>query len=271
MSQITVDQAAPASIGRRGLRGRLAAQEALVGTFIKTSSHQTVEILGGCGLDFAVIDAEHAPFGRESMDLCCMAARSVGLPALVRTASAAEQGILQALDLGAAGVLVPHVDSAASAAAVVSASRYRQADGTRGYSNSPRAGGYGRAAMQAHIDASDQAIAVLVQVESAAAVDAVEQIAGVAGVDALFVGRADLAVSYQVDDLLHPRVQAAVERICRAGRDKGVAVGIFLPDATEVGAFRALGVSLFLIGSDQSFLRQMAAKIVQDSKLASQL
>lgn len=251
---------------RSKFRQRLYNREMLVGIFVKTTSHQTVEVLGGTALDFAVLDAEHAPFGRESLDICCMAARSMSMPTLVRTADAGPEGILQALDLGASGILVPHVDSSDIAAAVIKASRYWQNQGARGFSNSPRAGQYGQTAMVPHIHASDQSTAVVVQIESSAAVDAIEQIAAVDGIDGLFIGRADLAVSYKVNDLQNPKVQAAVRRVCSVGRERDVAVGIFLPDATEVGNLRKMGVSFFVIGSDQSLLRQTAIKMAQDAK-----
>ncbi|AEC22105.1 HpcH/HpaI aldolase [Pusillimonas sp. T7-7] len=240
-------------------RSRLSAGNDLAGTFVKTTSHQVIEVLGSCGLDFVVIDAEHAPFGRGSLDVCCMAARASALPALIRTSGARREDLLQALDVAAIGVLVPHVDTPEIAAQVVCASRYREAGGERGFSNSPRAGSYGQRPMRTHIQRSDQAVTVVVQIETAAAVEAVEQIARVEGVDGLFIGRADLAVSYQVDDLVHPTVQQAVERICRAGQAQGRAVGMFLPDASGVDTFRVLGVSFFVIGSDQSMLRSAAA------------
>lgn len=263
---IGVGQGMIAAEHRNDLRVRLRRDDALIGTFVKTTSHQIVEVLGGTALDFVVLDAEHAPFGRESLDVCCMAARYAGVPALVRTATAQPDDILQALDLGATGVLVPHVDTPAVAVAAVRASRYWLNKGSRGFSNSPRAGQYGKAPMASHIERSDQGTAVLVQIESAAAVDAVNAIAGVEGIDGLFIGRADLAVSYRVDDILDANVQQAVQRVCQAGRDHGVAVGIFLPDATEVVHFRELGVSFFVIGSDQSLLRHAVLSMASKAK-----
>ncbi|HWL28693.1 MAG TPA: aldolase/citrate lyase family protein [Burkholderiaceae bacterium] len=227
----------------------------MAGTFVKTTHYQTVEVLAGTGLDFVVLDAEHAPFGRESLDACCLAARAGNLPALVRTASSRSEHILQALDGGASGVLVPHVDDAATAARVVSAARYREAQGARGFSNSPRPGGYGDVALSTHISHSDRQTSVVVQIETAAGVDHVDDIAQVAGVDALFVGRADLAVSCGVDTIDHPRVQAMVEKVCLAAKRHGRPLGIFLPNAAGIDAFTALGFSFFVIGSDQSLLK----------------
>ena len=81
----------------------------LIGTFIKTAAHQIPEVIAASGLDFAIIDAEHAAFGSETLDRMIMAGRGAGLPCLVRVPELASAPIGQVLDLGAAGVVVPHV------------------------------------------------------------------------------------------------------------------------------------------------------------------
>lgn len=243
-------------------RSAIAQRKVLLGTFQKTTHYQTVEVLASAGLHFIVLDAEHAPFGRESLDACCLAARANRVPALVRTASSRAEHILQALDCGATGVLVPHVDDAHMAAAVVRAARYREAGGGRGFSNSPRAGGYGATPLALHMEASDLQTTVVVQVETAMAVQNVSEIAQVAGVDALFIGRADLAVSYGADTLDDARVSQAVSRICSAAREVGRPVGVFLPDTRELDAFIDMGATFFIIGSDQSLLKSAAAAVV---------
>lgn len=260
---MTTHPAATAGSSAPSLRQALASGATLLGTFVKTTHYQTVEVLAGSGLDFVVLDAEHAPFGRETLDACCLAARAHQFPALVRTASNQAEHILQALDCGAQGVLVPHVDDAQSAADAVGAARYREAGGRRGFSNSPRAGGYGAMPLAAHIDASDRQTTVVVQIETAMAVENVDDIAQVPGVDALFIGRADLAVSYGAASLDHPDVSRAVARICRVAQDRRIPVGVFLPDTREVHAFMQLGATLFVIGSDQGMLKRAASEVVK--------
>ena len=256
----------PAGVTQINLRSVFKSGGLAIGTFVKTTHYQTVEILGGSDLDYLVLDAEHAPFGREALDACCLAARAHGAPVMVRTASHRPEHILQALDCGAHGVLVPHVDDADIAAKVVAAARYREAGGQRGFSNSPRAGGYGRTAMAEHISASDQHTAVMVQIETAAAVENVADIASVAGIDALFIGRADLAVSYGVDSISDPVVQSAVDKVVRVAKERGLPLGIFLPNASEIEAFQRLGFSIFIIGSDQSLLKAAASQVMAAGK-----
>jgi len=99
----------------RGFRARLTGGERLLGTFLKTATGHATEILGGAGFDFVVVDAEHAPFSRGDVDLLMLAARAACIPSVVRVASPEASHLQTALDCGAAGVLVPHVDSAQKA------------------------------------------------------------------------------------------------------------------------------------------------------------
>ncbi len=145
------------------LRSRILARDRLMATFVKTTSHQTVEVLAATGMDTLVLDAEHAPFGPESLDRSLLAAHACALPVLVRVPYPRAAAIQQALDLGAGGVMVPHVDDARIAEEVVRAARYGQG-GARGFSNSSRAGGYGARGMAEHLLASDAHTSVIVQI-----------------------------------------------------------------------------------------------------------
>lgn len=232
---------------------RLREGAPLCGIFVKTPHYHHAEIAGLAKLDFIVLDTEHAPFSNAQLDQCVLGARAQGLASVVRLAETTPRAVLQALDLGASGVLVPHVTSPEQAREIVGWARYRT--GKRGFSNSPRAGDYGARPLAEHVHQSDREVSVLCQIEDREAVDAIDRIAQVEGVDCLFIGRADLAVSYRVFDIDHPEVEQAVERIAAAGRAAGVPVGIFLGDAGAVPRYRALGISFFVIGSDQAVLR----------------
>lgn len=226
-----------------------------VGTFIKTTSPHVVEILGGSGLDFAVLDAEHAPYDRAALDLAMLAGRAAGLPLFVRVAERTAASMLNVLDLGAVGVLVPHVDTEQDAREVVAHCRF--VGGDRGYSSSPRAAGYGLFGMKQAIAVGDRNV-VACQIESAEAVKNAASIAAVPGVDVLFVGRADLALSMGLDNAQDPRVIEAAESVVRAALAAGKMAGMFVGSNTEREKYRALGVRWFVQGSDQSFLRQAA-------------
>lgn len=236
-----------------GLKQRLAAGEALWGSFLKTPSPILVEVLGGAGLDLLCIDAEHAPFDRAAIDVCTMAARAAGLPVLVRTPTAAAEHILSALDCGADGVLLPHIRSPEDARAAVAAAHYGR--GGRGYAGSSRAAGYATTPIDRHLAASRERSVVIAQIEDIEAVESVEAIAGTPGLDALFVGRIDLTVGLGETDPNAPAVLAAVERVVAAGRAAGVPVGMFVPRDSDVAGWRDKGARLFLQGSEHVFLR----------------
>ncbi len=244
-----------------GLRERLRQGERVVGTFVKTTHYQTVEILTHTDLDFIVLDAEHAPFDRASLDASLLAARGGAMPALVRVPDADPATILSVLDMGAAGIVVPHVMSQQTARQVAEAARYK--GGTRGFSNSHRAGDYGRSDLQAYMEEADANTIVIGQIEDRQAVDAIDEILAVDGIDCLFLGRADLMVSLGATSLDDARVNEAVERVCKAARAKSRRLGMFLPNGSQVPHFAAQGVNLFVIGTDQSLLKGAVATLVK--------
>lgn len=226
-----------------------------IGTFVKTPSHQTVEILGLCRLDFVVLDAEHAAFDRTSMDVMLLAARAAGLPMLVRIAERTDAAVQCALDLGAAGIVVPHVDCAADAIDAVRAARF--VGGRRGLSLSPRFANYGTMGQRDAVARGDQC-AIVCQIESAAAVREVEAIAAVRGVSALLIGRLDLALSLGVEGPAHPAVLAAVRRIVAAARAVKLPIVVAIGSHLEMADMHREGAHAFIIGSDQSLLKEAA-------------
>jgi 2-keto-3-deoxy-L-rhamnonate aldolase RhmA len=232
-------------------RASLLHRAALIGTFIKTPSPIICEVLAQSLLDVVCLDAEHAPFGRVEIDSCIAALRAADQPSLVRLGAGTAADIRNALDCGATGILVPHVASVAQARAIVQAARF--GEGGRGYSGATRAAQFGAKAMRDHIDDSHAQTAIIVQIEDLAALDSVADIAAVDGIDCLFIGRVDLAVAMGKDPLA-PEVIATVAAICASARTARVALGMFSPSMAEVGRWREAGASLFLLGSDQSFL-----------------
>jgi 2-keto-3-deoxy-L-rhamnonate aldolase RhmA len=234
-------------------RSRLRAGSPLVSSFIKTGHYQPVEVAGAAGLDAVVIDAEHAAFSAAELDACLMACRAAGVAGLVRVPDTRAATLLQVLDMGAEGVLVPHVKSAAQAADIVACTRY--ARGVRGFSNSARAGNYGAVPMREHIARQDGTVSVICQIEDEEALAHLDAIAAVDGVDCLFVGRADLSVSLRTFDLDDPAVAQATRAALAAAGGAGKSGGLFLGDVASVPEWRAAGASFFVIGSDQSMMR----------------
>jgi 2-keto-3-deoxy-L-rhamnonate aldolase RhmA len=242
------------------LRSRLLAGEQLIGTFVKTPTTHATEIIGALGFDFVVVDEEHAPFDRLTTDAVLLAARAAGTAALVRVKDLS--GILSVLDSGAAGVLVPHVASATRAHEAAAACRYQ--GGRRGYSGSPRHAGYGAGGMWKTVEAADAATIVIAQIEDPEALDEIDAIAAVDGIDALFIGRGDLAVALGAKSSNAPEVRSAVERIGKAARAAGKPVWVFVAGLAEAAWLREQGATAFVVASDQGFIRKAAAQALAD-------
>lgn len=242
-------------------RSRLATGDLLVGTFLKTPTGHATEILGDLGFDFVVLDAEHAPFDRVTIDQMLLATRAADTTGIVRLPSAAAPGILSALDCGAHGVLVPHVTSAAMAADLVAACRFR--GGKRGFSNSTRAGSYGRLGVWDYVDQCDDQTTVIGMIEDPEAVDAIDEIVAVEGLDAVFIGRGDLTVAYEVA-LGSDEVRNATVKIIEAARAAGKSVLAMSPGGRDASWLRGLGVSGLIVASDQGFMRQAAGKALAE-------
>ncbi len=237
-------------------RQRLLAGDKLVGSFLKTPTSHGTEILAGVGYDFVVIDQEHAPFDRTTTDIALMAARGSDLPALVRVPG--PDSILSVLDCGATGVLVPHVKSAAYAREIASMLRYR--GGSRGFATSTRAGAYTAVPMWKHVGAQDAQATFVAQIEDPVALDDIDEIAAVDGVDSLFIGRGDLTAAFGDETKDPPAVRKAVERIAEATRKAKKPISVYVGGAPEAAWLRSLGATVFILSSDQGFLRQAAIK-----------
>ncbi len=231
----------------------------MIGTFMKTPSSIVAEVLGLSTLDVVCLDTEHAPFGRIEVDGCIAALHAADMPSLVRVPSDSPHDIRNALDCGASGVLVPHVTSAGQAEAIVKAAHF--GEGGRGYAGSPRAAAYGTRSMAEHLSHSRDHTVVIVQIEDMAALLHVEEIAA-SGVDAIFIGRADLAVAMG-KGVSDPDVVEQVRRICQEARKVGTTVGMYTPDASEIPRWIEAGAGLFLLGSDQGFLLDGAAQLAK--------
>lgn len=239
------------------------AERSLVGTFIGIGNPTVVEILGRSGFEFLCIDSEHAPFSPTEIQELLRASDSVGVPAIVRVSGLGPE-IGRALDSGAAGVLVPRVETAEQARAVVDAVRYPPT-GSRG-AGPGRAAAYG-ADIMGYLARADDEVAAIIQVETATGVENVEEIAAVPGLDMIFVGPGDLSVSLGVAGGSEEHT-AAIRRIAAAARAAGVPLGIFCLTADAVARWAAEGATLFLLTGDLAMLADTGARFAEDGQLA---
>jgi 4-hydroxy-2-oxoheptanedioate aldolase len=177
---------------RPPLLDRLRRQERLVGVLLRMPSETLVEMAGLAGLDFVILDTEHGPGDQLALGHHIMAADATGIDVIVRVGHTDE--ILRALDLGAVGILAPHVSSRDQAQDVVRRATYPP-KGERGFATYTRAGRHGLADASAHLAAANDHLVLLAMIEDRAGVADAADIASVEGVDGILVGPADLAVS----------------------------------------------------------------------------
>jgi len=178
---------------------------------------------------------------------------------LVRVPTADPHNILNALDCGATGIVVPHVRTVEDAEAICLRSLY--GPGGRGYAGSSRAAGFAGKAIADQLRQSAEQTTIIAQIEDVDALNVIDEIAAVERLDCLFIGRIDLTVALGKTDPNDPVVVDAVASICAAGQKANIAVGMFVTDVAEARQWQDLGASLFLLQSDQAFLLAGAAKL----------
>jgi 2-keto-3-deoxy-L-rhamnonate aldolase RhmA len=246
---------------RIGFKSRLAAGEMLLGSMVTLPSPAAAEILVEIGYQWLFVDGEHGPLETAEV-LAILHAVGDRVPCIVRVPAAAEVPIKKMLDLGAAGIIAPQVNTAQQAADVVAWSRYAP-QGRRGVGLA-RAHGYGMK-FQEYVESANQEISVIVQAEHAEAVENIEQIVQVEGIDAVLLGPYDLAASLgkmgQVDD---PEVTGAIDRITAACQAAGIPLGIFGVSADAIRPYMEKGYNLVVAGTDTIFLASAAGRMLSE-------
>ncbi len=246
---------------RTGFKSRLAAGELLLGSMVTLPSPAVAEILVELGYQWLFVDGEHGPLETAEV-LAILQAVGNQVPCVVRVPAAAEVPIKKMLDLGAAGIIAPQVNTAQQAADVVAWSLYAP-EGRRGVGLA-RAHGYGLN-FQEYVESANQEITVIVQAEHAEAVENIEQIVQVEGVDAVLLGPYDLAASLgkmgQVDD---PEVTDAIDCITAACQEAGLPLGIFGVSADAIRPYLEKGYNLVVAGTDTIFLASAGGQMLGD-------
>ena len=195
------------------MKSMLQAGEPALGCSIMVPSPQMVEMVAHAGFDWVLIDLEHGTIGPESAELMIMAADASGITPIARPPSNRMADISSVMDRGAMGVQVPHVNSAEDARAAVSAVKFGPGE-NRGLAAGTRPDSYGLSrSMSEFVETSNKQTLVCVQLEHAAAIENVDDILGVDGVDVFFIGPSDLSQSmgYPGNPNAEP-VKTAIER-----------------------------------------------------------
>lgn len=240
------------------LRDCIGSGSATFGAWLSMGSAPVVEIIAQTQPDWLVLDMQHGWVTLESLYACLLAAERWQVPALVRSASDSPSELMRIADLGAAGVIVPLVESAAQAERISRSLRY-PSTGERSFG--PIRAGYGAGAMEPPV--------CFAMIESDAGLENVARIAAVPGIDGLFIGPADLSLSLGLGPLDSEDlsvIAAPVARIVAAAREAGIAIASAAMSPAMVDQLRDLGVDVIPVGGDQSALRRGAAadEIIRD-------
>lgn len=222
-------------------------------------------IAAAAGLDAAYVDLEHGPLSLDMAAGLCLWLRQAGVTPLIRVAAPDPAAIARALDAGALGVIVPHVETAAQARAAVAAARFPPL-GTRSWSSGQPLLGYGPVPAGPAQAALNEAVLVALMIESRAALDQVGSIAATPGVDMLLIGAGDLLADMgHAGELRHPALAQAMARVIAAARAYGVAVGLggLAQDPQSLRAWTGRGVGFLSLGTDIAFLAAGARAAVR--------
>jgi len=221
--------------------GMLRENRPLLGFFIGFPSPAVVEMAGYAGFDFIIIDNEHGPASIETTENLVRAARAAGIPPIVRVSGANPKEILRTLDVGAAGIQVPQINTAEEARIAVDAAKYPPV-GSRGVAFSNRAAGYGFFGGEAHLAASNEKTVVVTHIETAEAVKNLDEMLAVEGIDVMFIGPNDLSVSMGYKgNFRHPDMQAVIADCIRRIAAAGVTPGVLVTNPDDFHKYAALG------------------------------
>ena len=242
----------PGPLNGGQLRDRLAAGHATLGTFVGTASPVTAEVCAAAGFDWLLVDLEHGLGGEAQVGATVPAAAAYGVPTLVRVESEARIRIGRVLDAGAAGVMLPRLDTPAQVQAAIK-HLYYPPRGDRGVATYNRACRFGLD--PGALDRGNDEVLCVVQIESVRAVAAAEEIAAIDGVDVLFVGPRDLSHDLGVPGQVQaPVFLDALEQVRLASRKAGKACGLLVNDGAAAAAKLDEGWTFVAIGSDSTLL-----------------
>lgn len=242
------------------LKQRLQQGEALIGTFLSLGNSLATEIIAQSGFDWLLIDLEHGIGSEEDVLHQLQAIEHTKVPAIVRVEGFQRQRIHKVLDMGAHGIMCPRIDNVEEARLVVQALHYPPV-GIRGVAKMVRATQFGVKFDEYYKRIADEIVGVI-QVETKDCLDCLDEIAGLPGVDVLFIGPADLSMAQGVfGQLDHPDFMKAVEAIVEAALKAKKQVGILLFDPNDFEKYYRMGIRFFACGTDTLFLSKGAKEV----------
>ena len=239
----------------------IRAGKKTAGAWAQLCSPISAEILARGAFDWILIDMEHGPGDVLMLVTQCqgIAAAGTGAVPFVRVPWNDQVWIKRILDAGAYGLMIPYVNTKEEAIRAVQACKYPP-QGVRGIAGSPRAAGYGRD-IHNYLKRANDEIFVMLQVETPQAIDNLEEIGKVPGVDALFIGPMDLSTSMgYFGNPAHPEVQAAIAKVEAKAKEMGMPLGTISGSWEQAKALYDRGYQLITLTSDSVVISKVAAE-----------
>jgi 4-hydroxy-2-oxoheptanedioate aldolase len=243
------------------LRTRLRTAKPLIASFVETPHRAVAQVLGAIGYDVLIPDGEHAAFSARDIEDVIVGGDLAGVPSLVRVPSNTPSTIGHALDSGAAGVLVPLVNTAEAAHTAAQLSRYPP-EGRRG-AGPGRATLYGLQRERAIENAREETV-VAIQIETQTAVDNLDEILAVEGVDLVFVGPNDL--SHSLGRPPEAELRAVIDEVLRKAQAAGRMTGILAPTPELCARYDEAGCALLVTGTDLGALAAGGRAFLQGAR-----
>lgn len=240
---------------RNWIKAALGRGEAVVGLMVsELKTPHLGQMVEAAGLDFAIVDQEHGCYGADALAAVLAGFGGCACRPIVRVPENRREYVLTALELGAQGVMVPHVESGAEAAELVRYGRYAP-EGDRGLSLCRAHTGFRRVDRRAYLPQANAEVLLMAQVENRAALDNLDGILATPGLDLAFIGPSDLSASLDIDGSLRsPEMRRVVDTVIAAAKRHGVAVGIQTYDLEVAAQLIAQGVGLVSIDTDANAL-----------------
>lgn len=250
------------------LRDVLRNRIVTIGGWMQIGHPAIAEIFSNAGFNWIAVDGEHTDISIESFSNIARAMHGRRSAPIMRVRENDTLAIRQALDVGAMGVIIPLVNTAEEAQKAVAAARYSP-EGIRGYAFC-RANNWG-IDFDEYVKSANDEIAVIVMIESKQAVENIDDILGVEGVDGIFVGPYDLSGSYGVTgQISHPLIENALKIISEACKKHGRSAGLHAVLPTEQIIRKAIqdGFTFIALGMDTIFLNECTREVIQITKMA---
>jgi 2-keto-3-deoxy-L-rhamnonate aldolase RhmA len=254
----------PASLPVNTFKQALAERRRQVGCWVTFTHPQVAEALAGSGFDWLLFDMEHSPTDLYDLGHQLLAVRGTPTAAVVRVPILDMAWIKRVLDAGAPSIMVPNVRTAEEARQAVAYTRFAP-EGLRGVAGSTRAGGYSR--YKDYMARANDEVGLIVQIESREALDNLDAICRVPGVDAVFIGPSDLAAALGYRGQAgHATVQAAIAQAFATATAAGKASGVLAGDGKAEHYFEG-GATMVGVGTDLALLTASADAVAQKFRL----